>query len=896
MQTIDAGAVTATLVDRAIALRRGDLPGEVATLARQCLLDLLGVTLAGHAEPLPRLMLADLQAQGAGDRATVIGGGERLGTRQAALVNGCAAHALDYDDVNLFISGHPSAVILPALLALGEELDASGADLFMAFLAGYEFACRTGVLVAPGHYLRGYHATASVGAIGAAMACARLLGLDPARSAHAVGIAATEAAGLKSMFGTPCKALHAGLAARNGVESALWAQQGLASRTDVLECRQGFAQTLSPDFHPEQALAQPERFYLRENLFKYHAACYGTHSAIECALQLRRQYGLAAREIGSVVIRVERGADGTCNIASPRTSAEAKFSLRFAVALAFIGHDTGDIANYSEHTTQLPELIGLRDHTTVELMDGWALMDTEVEVVCRDGRRLRARFDTGQPCTDLALQEQRLAAKFATLVGPMLGADRSGELAAAVGAIETISVRDLMRLCRPADQMRRMVDWAFSPAARDIPDAARRKAALVLADNMAAIVAAQDEPEVARVHGQLSTGRSGKATVLRAGLPRTDRISAALANGIAGSWCELDEGYRLAPCHAGLYVIPALLAEAEVLGLSTGELVDAMALSYELTARMARCWIFPQMTLHPHPQTAAIGGAMAVAVCRRFDAATAFQALTSSSTLVTAGDYSHAVNGALVRNVWSAVGTTNGMRAADWARLGIGGMPDGPYSVFTELLGQPPAPQALTQGLGQEWAVANGYHKIHACCQSTHSAVEATLDAIRALPPGATHADIEDIHLHTHRPTMSNKEPGTSLAGKFSFDHVLATTLVNGHAGAPAFSAQTLDDPAIARLRRCVRLSKFEPVPPRPHDRPARVTLRLKDGRHVTAECLSARGGPDRPFEPEVIRGKIDSLMSAALPRLSGHLLSICDLSPSLLARRWADVLADDLC
>lgn len=446
-----------------------------------------------------------------------------------------------------------------------------------------------------------------------------------------------------------------------------------------------------------------------------------------------------------------------------------------------------------------------------------------------------------------------------------------------------------------AEQLRRLVDWAFSPSARDIPEAARRKAALVLADNIAAIVAAQNEPEVARVHQQLVAGNPGRAAVLRAGLPRTDRISAALANGIAGSWCELDEGYRLAPCHAGLYVIPALLAEAEVLALSTGALVDAMALSYELTARMARCWIFPQMTLHPHPQTAAIGGAMAVAVCRRFDAATAFQALTSSSTLITVGGYSHAVNGALIRNVWSAVGTANGMRAADWAQLGIGGMPDGPYSVFTELLGQPPAPQWLTQGLGQEWAVANGYHKIHACCQSTHSAVEATLDAITALPQGATYADIEDIHLETHRPTMSNKAPGTSLAGKFSFDHVLATTLVNGHAGPDAFSAHALDDPAVARLRQRVRLSKFEPTLPRPHDRPARVTLRLKDGREIVAECLSAHGGPDRPFAPEVISGKIERIVSGSLPRLAQNLLAICELSPQLLGRGWADVLGDDL-
>ena len=286
--------VTATLVERALQLRRQDLPADVVTLAHQCLNDVLAVSIAGHRDELPRRLLADLQDQGVGkSEATVLGSGERLGARQAALVNGCAAHALDFDDVNLFINGHPSAVLAPALLALAESLDASGADLFMAFVAAYEFTCRAGVMVEPGHYARGYHATGSVGVLGAAVGCARLLGLDAVRTSHAVGIAATQAAGLKSMFGTPCKPLHVGLAARNGLEAALWASQGLDSRTDVLECVQGFARTLSPDFFAADAIADPARFYMRDNLFKYHAACYGTHSAIDCALQLRQQHAMA---------------------------------------------------------------------------------------------------------------------------------------------------------------------------------------------------------------------------------------------------------------------------------------------------------------------------------------------------------------------------------------------------------------------------------------------------------------------------------------------------------------------------------------------------------------------------------------------------------------------------
>jgi len=142
--------VTATLVERALQLRRQDLPADVVTLTHQCLNDVLAVSIAGHRDELPRRLLADLQDQGVGkSEATLLGSGERLGARQAALVNGCAAHALDFDDVNLSINGHPSAVLAPALLALAETLDSSGADLFMAFVAAYEFTCRAGVMVGP---------------------------------------------------------------------------------------------------------------------------------------------------------------------------------------------------------------------------------------------------------------------------------------------------------------------------------------------------------------------------------------------------------------------------------------------------------------------------------------------------------------------------------------------------------------------------------------------------------------------------------------------------------------------------------------------------------------------------------------------------------------------------
>lgn len=440
--------------------------------------------------------------------------------------------------------------------------------------------------------------------------------------------------------------------------------------------------------------------------------------------------------------------------------------------------------------------------------------------------------------------------------------------------------------------IRALMTWVHGAASRPLPDAVARKTAMVMADNIAAIVAARDEPEVKKVHEQaVADGGRAEATIFRGAGYRTDRINAALANGIAGSWCELDEGYRLAPCHAGLYTLPAVLAEAEVLGLTVEQTMRVAALAYEVTARFARVWVFPTMTLHPHPQTAAIGGAVASGLARGYTLQQLIDAVTAASTLITVGDYRHAVDGALVRNVWAAVGCANGMRAADWARCGIGGSLRGPYAVYTELLGQPPASEWFTTDLGTAWAITGGYHKMHACCQSTHSAVEAMLDARAKLPKGKTPASVTRIELDTHRPGMSNPAPQTTLAGKFSFEHVIATALAHGHAGQDAFAATTLTDPLVDGLRHKVKLAKYEPVLPRPHDRPARIRLTLDDGSVVSAECLSAKGGPDQPWPDDVIVGKIRTITGKVYPGLLAPFQSLMAGGTENLQQPWSQLV-----
>src|SRR5579875_264289 len=315
MDTATSADLTRSLARRAAALRYEDLPRDVRALARQCVLDYFGVALAGAAEPLVRIVREEMAEAGGAAEASVIGDKARLPALAAALVNGTAGHALDYDDVNMAMPGHPSVAILPGLLALAERRHACGEDVVAAFVAGYETACRIGAALAPGHYNLGFHATGTLGCFGAAAAAARLLGLDPERTAAALGIAGTQAAGLKSQFGTMCKPFHAGKAAQNGLLSALLARRGFSSRLDIIECVQGFALTHGPDFVPAAALAEPSGgFHLYANLFKYHAACYLTHAPIECARQLREEHRLRADMIARITLRIDRSCERVCNI------------------------------------------------------------------------------------------------------------------------------------------------------------------------------------------------------------------------------------------------------------------------------------------------------------------------------------------------------------------------------------------------------------------------------------------------------------------------------------------------------------------------------------------------------------------------------------------------------
>lgn len=444
--------LTSRVVDRVRGRAFDDLPPDVVLLARQCTLDWLAVTLAGSREPVARLLRDEVLDQGGKPHTTLIGTGDRVTAAQAALVNGTAGHALDYDDVLSTFLGHPSAPVLPAVLALAERGELPGRAVVAAFVAGFEAESLFGRTIVPGHYERGWHSTATLGTFGAAAACAHLLGLDEGQWRHALGLAATQAAGLKASFGTMGKPFHAGKAAQNGLMAATLACRGMTSAPDAFEAHLGFAHATSPHLDGSQLDAvAPEDFDIRQVLFKHHAACYLVHSTVEGVLALRRD-GLAADDIEALTVRATPMHLDTCGIAEPATPLEAKFSLRYAAAVALVTGSAAESA-FDERVVRDPAVQAVLERVEV-VTDGSLdnLMATPVSARHRAGATSEACVDVGLPArgAELGLQWDRLAAKFRGLAGPVLGDEGAGLVLDLVARLEELpSVSPLLRACAP---------------------------------------------------------------------------------------------------------------------------------------------------------------------------------------------------------------------------------------------------------------------------------------------------------------------------------------------------------------------------------------------------------------------------------------------------------------
>lgn len=423
--------------------------------AHRAFIDIVAVAIPGAAEPVTRRVLDTVKIWGAGP-AAAIGQGARLAAPWAALVNGTAAHALDFDDNFDPAKAHATAVLAPAIIALAEQEGASGRACLDAYIAGLQILGRVGQGVNPAHRNRGWHATATVGAIGAAAACARLLRLDAQKAAYAVSIATSMAAGFMAQFGTMTKPVHAGLAAKSGVLAASLARSGIDAGLATLDGPTAMNRLMvGPDYeelrdtltHVEHGqnlrfetenVGEPLLLLSSGLKLKRFPNCGSAHRAMDGLVALRQAHGFAADEIEAIHVRAPVTHFANLMYTVPKDALQAKFSLEYGLAcVAVTGNCT--LADFTDEAAARPELAALypRIHRhAVDKAEGE--FPTEIEVRLEDGRSFEIAIPWPAGSLAMPFTDAQLWAKFEGCTAPLLPRARAAAIRAALEAFPAL--------------------------------------------------------------------------------------------------------------------------------------------------------------------------------------------------------------------------------------------------------------------------------------------------------------------------------------------------------------------------------------------------------------------------------------------------------------------------
>ena len=403
----------------------GGVPENVCRTAKNSILDCLGVAVAGAREPASE-MVTDLAAVlGGNPEATIIASNIKTAPTEAAFVNATMAHALDFDDSTDTLGGHPTVVILPAILALGQRIHASGRDVLEAYIVGFEVEAQLAKLVNFVHYDKGWHPTATLGVFGSAAACAKLLKLDDARTAMALSIAVSMASGVKENFGTMTKPLHTGISSRNGLTAAMLAERGFTAKKSAFEGKKGFfevyngagnyrVENLEPLFGNPWDLVQPGVG------IKQYPCCGSTHPAIDAVIHLVTQNDLSPLDIEKMEVAIHPRRLAHTNSPLIQTGLEAKFSVQYVTAVAAVNRWVG-LDDFSGPALKHEAVQKMLSKVTALPLpqDKWGPehFAAEVDITCKDGRQLHHRVEKAKGRgTQLALSAAELERKFGDCV------------------------------------------------------------------------------------------------------------------------------------------------------------------------------------------------------------------------------------------------------------------------------------------------------------------------------------------------------------------------------------------------------------------------------------------------------------------------------------------------
>jgi 2-methylcitrate dehydratase PrpD len=379
-----------------------DFPSEVMTTAKGGILDCVGVMLAGSREPLATILVNLTQQLGGTPQSTVVGHAFKTSAPYAALVNGAMGHALDYDDITRLLKGHPSVVFVPPVLAVGEAMRATGRDILLAYIIGFEVGCAvgTGMGVDYADDL-GWHPTAPLGTLGAATAAARLFGLNEAQATAAIAIAASQASGLRENFGTMTKPFHAGHAAQSGVLAAMLAQGGYTASSTVIEGRFGFMHAFSGGrgYDVDRVTSRlGKQFAILEPGIdvKKYPCCGSTHLALDAIFDLLATHDIKPAHVHDIEVRVDFDPPRSLIHADPQTPLQGKFSMQYCIATALLDRHVG-LGSFSETQVHRPEArelmkkIRMLRNPGYEGRPSWEEARNEVQVRLNDDQVLTQR-------------------------------------------------------------------------------------------------------------------------------------------------------------------------------------------------------------------------------------------------------------------------------------------------------------------------------------------------------------------------------------------------------------------------------------------------------------------------------------------------------------------------
>lgn len=432
-----ASGLTASIARFAIGTTHDATPVSARELALIAIADGIGVMVAGARSPVGQAIRRYAEQQGGSAEASLVPGSKRLPAELAALANGTSGHALDFDDTTHPAHAHPTAVLFAAALAAAQVAGVTGRDLITAYLVGFEFEGALGRGMNLSHYRAGWHATSSFGSLAAAVVASRLLGLDPERTASAIGIAASSAGGLRANFGTMTKPLHAGLAAETGVRAARLAASGWTASGSILEADHGFASTLAGDGRPDLAAIGDglgSRWTILEPYglaLKRYPSCGATHPALDATFALRGETG--DRPIRAVRIGTSRLSAAVLSGSDPRTTEAARFSLEYVIATALVQGSVGP-ADFDPERLGDPIVrammarISTAVHRRVEDSTEYAAVVTfEFE----DGSTIERQVDVARGKNSAPLSSADRLDKFRSCVG-----DGADELWAAIARLD----------------------------------------------------------------------------------------------------------------------------------------------------------------------------------------------------------------------------------------------------------------------------------------------------------------------------------------------------------------------------------------------------------------------------------------------------------------------------